>query len=183
MCDEAIHIDPYLLEFVHHHFKTQKTCAEAEPYLLKFILDCSRSSKCLSKHYTKQYLLKSVLKEEILKYWKRTSDGRICFWQVQNTKSLVSKKPRNVFRSSRQKPYLLKPVSDHYIAQKITNETMRITPIKTFFVPDCFKTEGMCIRAVEADPWQLHVIPNRFENPTDVWWCSMWWLLLSVICP
>ena len=112
MCDEAIHIDPYLLEFVHHHFKTQKTCAEAEPYLLKFILDCSRSSKCLSKHYTKQYLLKSVLKEEILKYWKRTSDGRICFWQVQNTKSLVSKKPRNVFRSSRQKPYLLKSVSD-----------------------------------------------------------------------
>ena len=73
-----------------------------------------------------------------------------------------------MFRSSRQKPYLLKSVSDHYIAQKITNETMRITPIKTFFVPDCFKTEGMCIRAVEADPWQLHVIPNRFENPTDV---------------
>lgn len=39
MCDEAIHIDPYLLEFVHHHFKTEKTCAEAEPYLLKFIRD------------------------------------------------------------------------------------------------------------------------------------------------
>ena len=34
-----------------------------------------------------------------------------------------------------------------------------------FFVfPDRFKTENMCIKAVEVDPWQLKDVPDNFKK-------------------
>ena len=31
-----------------------------------------------------------------------------------------------------------------------------------FFIPDQFKTQEMCIRAVKVDPWQLYNAPDWF---------------------
>ena len=42
MCDEAVHIDPYSLEFALYHFKIDEICAEAvliERYSLKLVPD------------------------------------------------------------------------------------------------------------------------------------------------
>ena len=39
-----------------------------------------------------------------------------------------------------------------------------------FLIPDGFKIQEMCIRAVEVDPWLLHYIPDCFksQNMCDV---------------
>ena len=33
-----------------------------------------------------------------------------------------------------------------------------------FLIPDRFKTQEMCIRAVNVDPWHLHDAPNHFKT-------------------
>ena len=48
MCDELVHIEPYSLEFIVNHFKTQEICNEAariEKYLHKFVLDHLKNQK------------------------------------------------------------------------------------------------------------------------------------------
>ena len=32
------------------------------------------------------------------------------------------------------------------------------------FIPDCFKTQGMCIKVVQEDPWWLKDIPGKFKT-------------------
>ena len=44
------------------------------------------------------------------------------------------------------------------------NETMRENPAAFFLVSGCFKTQEMCIKAVEVDSWQLDDVPNHFET-------------------
>ena len=42
MCNEAVHMEPYSLEFVPEHFKTQDMCDKAvrmEPCSLEFVLE------------------------------------------------------------------------------------------------------------------------------------------------
>ena len=33
-----------------------------------------------------------------------------------------------------------------------------------FFVPDCFKTQELCIKALAIDPWQLNDIPDYLKK-------------------
>ena len=40
---------------------------------------------------------------------------------------------------------------------------MRIRPAALFVIPDHFKTQEMCIKAVEVDPWELGNIPDTFK--------------------
>ena len=40
---------------------------------------------------------------------------------------------------------------------------MRISPAAFFLIPDHFTTQGMCIKAVEKDPWQLYYVPDHFK--------------------
>ena len=37
-------------------------------------------------------------------------------------------------------------------------------PAVLFLVPDCFKAEGMGIKDVEVDPWQLYNVPDYFKT-------------------
>ena len=39
-----------------------------------------------------------------------------------------------------------------------------ITQQYHFFVPDCFKTQKLCIRALEVDPWALNDIPDYLKT-------------------
>ena len=39
-----------------------------------------------------------------------------------------------------------------------------ITQQYFFFVPDCFKTQKLCIRALEVDPWALNDIPDYLKT-------------------
>ena len=45
----------------------------------------------------------------------------------------------------------------------MSNTAMREKPAVFFLVPDCFKTEETCIKAVEKDPWFLAGVPNHFK--------------------
>ena len=43
------------------------------------------------------------------------------------------------------------------------SEAMCINPATFFLIPDQFKTYGIWIKALEADPWQLYNVPDHFE--------------------
>ena len=45
----------------------------------------------------------------------------------------------------------------------MSNKAMREKPGVFFLVPDCFKTEEMCIKAIEKDPWFLAGVSNHFK--------------------
>ena len=32
------------------------------------------------------------------------------------------------------------------------------------FIPDYFKTKGMCIKVVKEDPWRLNDVPGKFKT-------------------
>ena len=40
---------------------------------------------------------------------------------------------------------------------------MRENPAAFFLVPHCFKTQKMCIKDLEVDPWQLNDVPDYFK--------------------
>ena len=40
---------------------------------------------------------------------------------------------------------------------------MHKNPPAFFLVPDCFKTQKLCIMAVNVDPWQLNDIPDYLK--------------------
>ena len=44
------------------------------------------------------------------------------------------------------------------------NELMCARPAAFFLVPDRFKTQEICIKAAEADPWQLHSVLDDFKT-------------------
>ena len=48
------------------------------------------------------------------------------------------------------------------------NEIMRTIPEPFHHVADCFKTEKMCIKAVEVDPSFLQLVPNWFVTQQQV---------------
>ena len=37
-------------------------------------------------------------------------------------------------------------------------------PAAFLLIPDCFKTQEMCIKAVEADLWELDNVPDCFKT-------------------
>ena len=41
-------------------------------------------------------------------------------------------------------------------------EVIHVRPKDFFLIPDHFKTQEMCIRAVKEDPWQLKDVPDWF---------------------
>ena len=41
---------------------------------------------------------------------------------------------------------------------------MHIIPAAFYLIPDCFKTQEMCIKAVEADLWELDNVPDCFKT-------------------
>ena len=44
------------------------------------------------------------------------------------------------------------------------NEIMRTIPNAFHCIPDRFKTQEMCNKALEVDPWQLKDVPARFNT-------------------
>ena len=44
------------------------------------------------------------------------------------------------------------------------HEAVRNNPAVIFLVPDRFKTQELCIKAFEVDPWQLHDVPDHFKT-------------------
>ena len=50
------------------------------------------------------------------------------------------------------------------------NGIMRINLAAFFLISDCFKTQEMCIKEVEVDPWQLVGVLDCFksQNMCDV---------------
>ena len=52
-----------------------------------------------------------------------------------------------------------------YITQGMCNEIMRINPAVFFLVPDRFKTQEMCIKALKVDTWRvLEDVPDCFKT-------------------
>ena len=49
-------------------------------------------------------------------------------------------------------------------------EATRVRPAVFFLIPDCFKTQEMCIRAVKVDPWQLIDVPDWFVIQQEMWY-------------
>ena len=43
-------------------------------------------------------------------------------------------------------------------------EAVWTKPSSLAFVPDRFKTEGLCIKAVRRDPYTLDCVPDRVED-------------------
>ena len=41
---------------------------------------------------------------------------------------------------------------------------MCINPAIFFLIPDRFKIQEMCIKAVEVDPWKLYYVPDHFKS-------------------
>ena len=50
------------------------------------------------------------------------------------------------------------------MTEKICNEAVRKSAAAFFLVPDRFKTQEMCIIALEVDPWQLNDIPDYLKT-------------------
>ena len=65
----------------------------------------------------------------------------------------------------RRKLCLLEYVFDQCNAQKICNETMRIRLDLFFLVSYYFKTQEMCIRTVEKNPWDLGYFSDCLKIP------------------
>ena len=55
-------------------------------------------------------------------------------------------------------------VPDHFKTQEMCNKAMEKDPWLLGDVPDCFKTQEMCIRALEVDPWQQSDFPYHLEK-------------------
>ena len=47
---------------------------------------------------------------------------------------------------------------------------MRVRPVAFFLIPNRFKTQEMCIRAVKVDPWQLIDVPDWFVVVQGMWY-------------
>ena len=48
--------------------------------------------------------------------------------------------------------------------QGVHDEVVDIGAYPLAYVPDGFKTQGICIKAVEEDPWRLLDVPNHFKT-------------------
>ena len=48
--------------------------------------------------------------------------------------------------------------------QGVDDEAVDIGGCPLAYVPDHFKTQGMCIKAVEVDPWLLKYVPDHFKT-------------------
>ena len=48
--------------------------------------------------------------------------------------------------------------------QALHNEAADIGAYPLVYVPDKFKTQEMCIKAVKEDPWQLHYVPDQYKT-------------------
>ena len=49
-------------------------------------------------------------------------------------------------------------------AQETYDEAVARNPYKLKFVPDYFKTQGMCTKALEEDPLSLQYVPNHLKT-------------------
>ena len=65
----------------------------------------------------------------------------------------------------------LELVSDRYKTQKLCIRAVNICSLVSDSVPDRYKTQVMCIRAVDDNSSTIKYV----SDPTNVWW-SCWWL-------
>ena len=64
-----------------------------------------------------------------------------------------------------EEPYTLEFVLDQYITQEISNEIMRINLAVLYLVPDHFKIQEMCIKALKVGTWRvLEDVPDCFKT-------------------
>ena len=64
-----------------------------------------------------------------------------------------------------EEPYTLEFVLDQYIMQEISNEIMRINLAVLYLVPDHFKIQEMCIKALKVGTWRvLEDVPDCFKT-------------------
>ena len=54
---------------------------------------------------------------------------------------------------------MLKYISE---VQGVDDKAVGIGAYPLMYVRDEFKTQGMCIREVEEDPWELEFVPDHF---------------------
>ena len=50
------------------------------------------------------------------------------------------------------------------LRQDICDEVVSNNPAVFFLVSDRFKTQDMCIKALEVDPWSAYDIPHNFKH-------------------
>ena len=51
----------------------------------------------------------------------------------------------------------------------LCEEVVHVRPADFFLIPDYFKTQEMCIRAVKACPWQLYSVLDWFVVLQEIW--------------
>ena len=47
---------------------------------------------------------------------------------------------------------------------------MHVKPAAFFLIPNCLKTQEMCIRPVKVDLWQLYDVPDWLMVPQETWY-------------
>ena len=76
-------------------------------------------------------------------------------------------------------PYTLDYALDCLKAEEMYEQTMCENPAAFFLIPNHFKIQGMCIKAVEVDLWQIYDVPDYLKTQEicdDVVWgdpCSL----------
>ena len=69
------------------------------------------------------------------------------------------------------------------VTNEISNEAMRIRRAAFSLLPDHFKTQEMCIKAVEEYPWDLDNVPDHSKThkmcKEKVVWKD-WWYIVGI---
>ena len=58
--------------------------------------------------------------------------------------------------------WFLRFVPDQFKTQEICNRAVQSDPWVLRYVPDQFKTQEMCNRAMQRDPWMIEHVPDHF---------------------
>ena len=146
MCNKAVEEEPSNLRYVPDLFKTEEMCDKAvlmEPLLLMYI----------SNHLKTEGHMKQPLKKGY----------RDCIMPL-----ITSRHWRCVLRHITH-ILCLKMIRDK--SQRIFVKGHSFNPYTLRFVPDHFKTQDMCDKAVRTDPGSLECVPNHF-NSRNVRCCS-----------
>ena len=63
-----------------------------------------------------------------------------------------------------REPHSLAFVPDRFKTEGMCHEIMRTIPNEFHRIPDLFKTQEMCIKVVKKYAWQLYYVPDHFKT-------------------
>ena len=72
----------------------------------------------------------------------------------------------------RNNPAVLFLVTDCFKTEEMCIKALEVDPTSLYDIPDNLKTEEMCNKAVEVDPFLLQFVPDRFVKREWMW---MWY--------